>query len=158
MPKNFAGQNLRGKSFKGQDLTGADFSGADIRSANFAGANLTGTNFACARAGVAWFRRILLRTAFFLIPLCSCILVIISVFFTSSGLYLFIIELLKKSNLDIVMPPSFFEMRFMIMIGAIIGNMIFLIVSRKSGLTHPTPSLPSNQGRVKNLRVFSSPD
>ena len=27
MPKNFAGQNLRGKSFKGQDLTGADFSG-----------------------------------------------------------------------------------------------------------------------------------
>ena len=57
MPKNFAGQNLRGKSFKGQDLTGADFSGADIRSANFAGANLTGANFACARAGVRWPER-----------------------------------------------------------------------------------------------------
>ena len=54
MPKNFAGQNLRGKSFKGQDLTGADFSGADIRSANFRGANLTGANFCRARAGLGW--------------------------------------------------------------------------------------------------------
>lgn len=52
MPKNFAGQNLRGTSFKGQDLTGADFSGADIRSANFRGANLTGANFCRALFGL----------------------------------------------------------------------------------------------------------
>ena len=58
MPKNFAGQNLRGKSFKGQDLTGANFSGADIRSANFKGANLTGANFCRARAGLGWSARI----------------------------------------------------------------------------------------------------
>ncbi|MBG1242567.1 pentapeptide repeat-containing protein, partial [Nostoc sp. NZL] len=52
MPKDFSGQNLRGRSFKGQNLEGANFSYADIRGANFSGVNLTGANFSHAKAGL----------------------------------------------------------------------------------------------------------
>lgn len=52
MPKDFSGQNLRGRSFKGLDLTEANFSYADIRGANFTAANLTRANFSYATAGL----------------------------------------------------------------------------------------------------------
>lgn len=52
MPKDFSGQNLRGRSFNGLDLTEANFSYADIRGANFTGANLTRANFSYAKAGL----------------------------------------------------------------------------------------------------------
>ena len=61
MPKDFSGQNLRGRSFKGQDLAGANFSNADLRGANFTGANLQGANFTGAKAGLP------LRWAIFLV-------------------------------------------------------------------------------------------
>lgn len=52
MPKDFSGQNLRGRSFKGQDLTGANFSKADIRGTNFTNAILKSANFSHAKAGL----------------------------------------------------------------------------------------------------------
>ena len=61
MPKDFSGQNLRGRSFKGQNLEGADFSYADLRGTNFTGANLQGANFTGAKAGLP------LRWAIFLV-------------------------------------------------------------------------------------------
>ena len=62
MPKDFSGQNLRGKSFKGQNLVGANFSGADIRGTNFTKADLTGANFIGATAGLQDYWSILLVT------------------------------------------------------------------------------------------------
>ncbi|MFM6022445.1 MAG: pentapeptide repeat-containing protein, partial [Dolichospermum sp.] len=52
MPRDYSGQNLRGRSFKGQDLTGANFSQADIRGADFTNAILKGANFKEANAGL----------------------------------------------------------------------------------------------------------
>ena len=52
MPKDFKGQDLRGRNFKNQDLRGADFSGADIRGAKFTGAKLARAKFIGARTGV----------------------------------------------------------------------------------------------------------
>jgi len=52
MPKDFSGQNLRGRSFKGQNLEGADFSRSDIRGANFTNAILREANFTEAKAGL----------------------------------------------------------------------------------------------------------
>ena len=53
MPKDFSGQDLRGKSFKDRtDLVGANFSHAQIQGANFTGADLTGANFTRAKAGL----------------------------------------------------------------------------------------------------------
>ena len=52
MPRDYSGQNLRGRSFKGQDLAGANFSYANIRGTNFTDANLRGANFTGAKAGL----------------------------------------------------------------------------------------------------------
>jgi uncharacterized protein YjbI with pentapeptide repeats len=52
MPKDFSGQNLRGRNFKGQNLTGAKFIGADIRGANFTNAILREADFTRAKAGL----------------------------------------------------------------------------------------------------------
>ncbi|MFM6611441.1 MAG: pentapeptide repeat-containing protein, partial [Dolichospermum sp.] len=52
MPRDYSGQNLRGRSFKGQNLTGDNFSQADIRGANFTNANLKGADFTGAKAGL----------------------------------------------------------------------------------------------------------
>ena len=54
----------------------------------------------------------------------------------------------------IELPENFAGQMLEIIIRPLKKNISFF----KPGLTHPTPSLPSNQGRVKNLRVFSSPD
>ncbi|MBD2683435.1 MULTISPECIES: pentapeptide repeat-containing protein [Nostoc] len=52
MPKDFSGQNLRGRSFQNQDLALADFSGSDIQGTDFSGANLARANFYKAKAGL----------------------------------------------------------------------------------------------------------
>ena len=58
-PKDFSGQNLRGRSFEDQDLEGADFNNADIRGANFKGANLKGAKFIGAKADILLKRRLI---------------------------------------------------------------------------------------------------
>lgn len=68
MPKDFSGQNLRGRSFKGQNLAGANFSHADIRSADFTRAILKGTNFSHAKAGLQKLLLIFLVLVSWLIP------------------------------------------------------------------------------------------
>jgi hypothetical protein len=52
MPKDFSGQNLRGRSFKGQNLTGANFNSADIRGTNFTNSILKGADFTGSKAGL----------------------------------------------------------------------------------------------------------
>lgn len=51
MPKDFSGQDLRGKSFAGKNLTGANFRDADIRGVTFKGATLVNTDFRGAKIG-----------------------------------------------------------------------------------------------------------
>jgi uncharacterized protein YjbI with pentapeptide repeats len=48
----FTGATLRGVNFKGLDLTNANFTNADIRSANFTNAILKNADFTEAKAGL----------------------------------------------------------------------------------------------------------
>ena len=66
MPKDFSGQDLRGRSFKGQNLIGANFSNADIRSTNFKGAILQKANFTGVKAGLQrrWILFLVLLSCF----------------------------------------------------------------------------------------------
>jgi uncharacterized protein YjbI with pentapeptide repeats len=98
MPKDFSGQNLRGKSFKGQDLTGANFSGADIRGVNFQNAILVGANFNTVKAGVAC-------PAIVIQVVTTVVLVGLSGIFSAFAGYL-VVALVETmiANIDIVSP------------------------------------------------------
>jgi uncharacterized protein YjbI with pentapeptide repeats len=64
-PRNFSGQDLKGRSFRGQDLTGADFSGANLQGADFRQAILTHANFRQAKIQGANFSQAQLTHADF---------------------------------------------------------------------------------------------
>ncbi len=52
MPKDFSGQDLRGKSFAGKNLTGANFRNADVRGVTFKSATLEKADFRGAKFGI----------------------------------------------------------------------------------------------------------